>query len=172
MKKNSALKIAFATISILGSTAVSAECTGLPVQGTIQTQSIDASRQVGVITMTSITNPLLFKKLIGKGQLIIRGGISGVITENLGYEIHLEHHIGFPNIGAIDSYNDVATITGELDDNYNVPVVEVAPLNAAAAPFGGVFSGFTFDDAVAIGTVGTRSGTNSFTYTACAHKLP
>ena len=172
MQENISFKMVAVAISLFCSAAASADCTGLPVQGTIQTQSIDATHQVGVITMTSVTNPLLFKRLIGRGQVIIRGGISGEITENLGYEIHLEHHMGFPNIGSIDSFNDVATVTGAPDEYGNVPVVEVAPLNAAVAPFGGVFNGFTFDDAIATGTVGTLSGTNVFVYTACAHRVP
>ena len=161
--KNIAPKIIFSTISVLSSTLVSATC--LPIQGTIQTQSIDGTVQVGTITMTS-SNPT-FRKTFG--QIVITGGIKGTIMNPGGYPVELAHEIGFPGIGSLISVGDVATFTGPPDKEGNYPTMETAPLAAAPTvnnvPYDGVFNGWTFPDGLIVtGTVGTLTGINAFTY--------
>jgi hypothetical protein len=53
----------------------------------------------------------------------------------------LEHHIGFPGVGSIISYNDIATFTGQPDSQGNIPVTETAPITTTA--YSGEFAGWT-----------------------------
>jgi hypothetical protein len=155
--KNTAHKIIFSTIGVFFSTLVSATC--LPIQGTVQTQSIDGTEQVGQITMTSSSSA--FKKAFG--QISIMGGVKGIITtinQQTG-TIVLDHQIGFPEIGSIISYDDVAQITGPVDTEGNYPVTENLPIDAAT--YGGAFTGW-HGQVVAKGTVNFTTNTNTFIY--------
>jgi hypothetical protein len=162
--KNTAHKIFLILFLVCFSALASATC--LPIQGTIQTQSLnDQTEQVGTITMTSTPgngNLLAFQKAFG--QILIMGGIKGTITTptNTYGQTTLEHQIGFPGVGSIISYSDVAQITGAPDAAGNYPVTETASINAI--PDGGAFAGWN-GQLVATGTLGTQTGTNAFTYT-------
>ena len=159
--KNIAYKIFLVLVGVFFSALVSATC--LPIQGTLQTQSIDGTDQVGTITMTS-SNLLAFRKAFG--QIFIIGGIKGTITNQTVATIYLDHEIGFPGIGSLISVNDAATFTGNPDKEGNYPTTETGAIEAAPNPYGGAFNGWTFPDGwIATGTVGTKTGTNAFTYT-------
>jgi len=124
--------------SLIVQTMVSAT-TCLPVQGTVETQSINDNEQVGHITMTS-SRPVAFRQAFG--QFNITGGIKGAITGTTPTgEVILEHHIGFPGVGSIISYNDIATFTGQPDSQGNIPVTETAPITTTA--YSGEFAGWT-----------------------------
>ncbi len=155
--KNIAPKIIVSTLGVLFSTLVTATC--LPVQGTVQTQAINANEQIGNITMTS-SKPLAFRKAFG--QFIITGGIKGTITaQNLSTgTTHLDHEIGFPGLGSIISYNDVAQVTSVVAEGiYNVS--ETAPITKTDNS--GAFAGWE-GELLATGTLDFNTGTNTFTY--------
>ena len=89
--------------------------------------------------MTS-SRPVAFRQAFG--QFNITGGIKGAITGTTPTgEVILEHHIGFPGVGSIISYNDIATFTGQPDSQGNIPVTETAPITTTA--YSGEFAGWT-----------------------------
>jgi hypothetical protein len=157
--ENVAPKFILSSIAFCLSAMVRADIC-LPIQGTIQTQSISQTEQVGSITMTS-SNLKGFKKAFG--EYSITGGIHGVITGSTATGgIIVDHRIGFPEVGTIISNNDVATFTGAPDETGNIPVLETAPLSETT----GKFRHWTAaQPLVATGTVNFTTGSNTFVYT-------
>ena len=154
-------KLIFCVVGIAVSPLSSAVC--LPVLGTVQTQSISSTVQVGQVTMTS-NSPLQFRRAFG--NILITGGIRGEITgaDGSGNPI-LKHEFGFPGTGSFISLNDVATFpNGPFPDAQgNISVVETAPITAPDLNFGGAFVGWS-GLLTARGTLNVYTNTNSFTY--------
>lgn len=162
--KNRVSKIIFSVMGVFFSTVVFA-ATCLPIQGTVETQSIGSTEQIGVITMTS-SSPSAFKKVFGGA--VITGGINGTITipTNTNGQTELVHQMGFPGVGSIISNNDVAQVMG-VDSEGNLLVTETAPIRAMdiinATQNGGAFVGWD-GQITAKGTLNPTTGSNIFIY--------
>lgn len=156
--KNSVLKVLLSSMGLCFGAMASAESC-LPIQGTIQTQSISQAEQVGSITMTS-SDLKGFKHAFG--AFSISGGIHGLITGSLPTgEVVLEHRMGFPEVGTIISYNDIATFTGAPDEAGNIPVQETAPISETTGKFE---KWGAANPLLATGSVNFTTGSNSFIY--------
>lgn len=170
-------RISLALLFVCFDASVFAAPKCLSVQGTLDTQAIVlpigddglpvvGAEQVGVITMIPTIgdgNLIAFKKAFG--QVLLRGGIHGVITDlvfpNGVPTVVLNHEIGFPGVGALISTDDNAIFIGPPDAEGNIPVKESGPVTANDD--GGAFVGWT-GNFMATGTIGTLTGTNAFLY--------
>lgn len=159
-----------------GANQVMAECTDL--QGTILTNTLNQTTQLGTITLSVLKQDKDSEKDEDKDsekedkddkdedkssddKQDLQGSILGVITysnaSTLPITTYLDHTIVFPGIGVVNTYNDVAQLTPIAGDACNFNVKEQLNVVAGAGRFNGVRG-----SGVADGTVNVCTGVNQF----------
>lgn len=138
------------------SSANAADC--LPIEGTVMTQSLNQTEQLGTITLQS-KNVSEFKKIFGSH--VLHGGLKGTITAQPD-PLHagLKHQYGFPDVGTLNS-NDEAEFDTSYpipDSNGNIHVQEKVGIYEGT----GRFANWSFVDVLATGTINIVTGFNTF----------